>query len=72
MSRGQKWKLIHGFFVDMGCLHLTAPDYSNADGKSFPIDAKQFHYLVKHGFVEFPDIDKLEIKERNSVDTLSR
>lgn len=56
----------------MGCLHLTARDYSTADGKSFPIDAKQFHYLVKHGFVEFPDIDKLEIKERNSVDTLSR
>ncbi|KAF5643396.1 oxidoreductase [Fusarium tjaetaba] len=72
LTRGQKWKLIHGFFVDMGCLHLTAPDYSIADGKSFPIDAKQFHYLVKHGFVEFPDIDKLEIKERNSVDTLSR
>ncbi|EXK27644.1 hypothetical protein IWW34DRAFT_697593 [Fusarium oxysporum f. sp. albedinis] len=72
LSRGQKWKLIHGFFVDMGCLHLTAPDYSIADGKSFPIDAKQFHYLVKHGFIEFPDIDKLEIKERNSVDTLSR
>ncbi|KAF5683482.1 oxidoreductase [Fusarium circinatum] len=72
LMRGQKWKLIHGFFVDMGCLHLTAPDYSIADGKSFPIDSKQFHYLVKHGFVEFPDIDKLEIKERNSVDTLSR
>ncbi|SPJ86903.1 uncharacterized protein FTOL_11928 [Fusarium torulosum] len=72
LSKGFKWKLIHAFFVDMGCLHLTAPDYPDANGKSFPINAEQFHYLVKHGFVDFPDMDKLEIKERNSVDTLSR
>ncbi|KAF4456309.1 beta-lactamase family protein [Fusarium austroafricanum] len=51
---------------------LTAPDYSDSDGKSFPINAKQFHYLIKHGFVEFADVDKWEIGERNSVDTLSR
>jgi hypothetical protein len=72
LSKGFEWKLIHAFFVDMGCLHLTAPDYSDANGESFPINAEQFHYLLKHGFVDFPDMDKLEIKERNSVDTLSR
>ena len=72
LTKGFKWKLVHAFFVDMGCLHLTAPDYSLADSKTFPINAEQLHYLVKHGFVEFPDIDKLEIEDRNSVDTLSR
>lgn len=56
----------------MGCVHLTAPDYSIQDGKTFPINAEQLHYLVRHNHVEFPDLDQLEIEDRNSVDTLSR
>ncbi|RMJ18285.1 hypothetical protein BHE90_004050 [Fusarium euwallaceae] len=72
LTRGAEWKYIHAFFFDMGCVHLTAPDYSIADGKTFPINAEQLHYLVRHNHVEFPDLDQLEIEDRNSVDTLSR
>ncbi|KAM6522766.1 hypothetical protein FALCPG4_012381 [Fusarium falciforme] len=72
LTRGFEWKSTHAFFFDMGCVHLTAPDYSIADGKTFPINAEQLHYLVRHNHVEFPDLDQLEIEDRNSVDTLSR
>lgn len=56
----------------MGCLHLTAPDYSLKEGRTFPINAEQFHYLVRYGHLDFPDVEKWEINDRNSVDTLSR
>ncbi|KAK1674854.1 hypothetical protein BDP55DRAFT_704504 [Colletotrichum godetiae] len=52
---GQKWTYNQAFFVDMG----------------FPVDAEQLHYLVKHGFADFPDMDSVNIAERNTIDTLS-
>ncbi|UPK93742.1 hypothetical protein LCI18_004677 [Fusarium solani-melongenae] len=67
ITRGFEWKFTHAFFFDMGCVHLTAPDYSIADGKTFPINAEQLHYLVRHNHVEFPDLDQLEIEDRNSL-----
>lgn len=52
----------------MGGIFLKSPDFP----EGFPIDAEQLHYLVKHGFVEFPDMESMDIAERNTVDTLSR
>lgn len=65
---GMKWTYEHGFFLDMGGIHLTSPDYP--DG--FPINAEQLYYLVKHKHVDFPDMAKMHISERNTQDTLSR
>ncbi|KAK1964108.1 hypothetical protein LY78DRAFT_640180 [Colletotrichum sublineola] len=67
-SNGRKWTYTDALFVDMGGIHLKTPDFP--DG--FPINAEQLHYIVKHGFVEFPDMDSMDISERNTVDTLSR
>ncbi|KAF7512485.1 hypothetical protein GJ744_001420 [Endocarpon pusillum] len=45
------WNVRHGFYADMGGFHLQCPDW-----KSFPIDAKQPHYLVVHKYVESPKL----------------
>ncbi|KAF3012861.1 hypothetical protein E8E14_010940 [Neopestalotiopsis sp. 37M] len=68
LTKGLKWTYRHAFFVDMGGIFLTSPDFP--DG--FPINAQQFHYLVKHEYIDFPDMESMDISERNSADTLSR
>ncbi|KXH69263.1 hypothetical protein CSAL01_01741 [Colletotrichum salicis] len=65
---GQKWTYKQAFFVDMGGIFLKSPDFP----ERFPIDAEQLHYLVKHGFVDFSNIESMDIAERNTVDTFSR
>ncbi|KAI1841681.1 hypothetical protein JX266_012146 [Neoarthrinium moseri] len=68
LTKGLKWTYRHAFFVDMGGIFLTSPDFP--DG--FPINAQQFYYLVKHDYIDFPDMEAMDISERNSSDTLSR
>jgi hypothetical protein len=68
LCNGAKWTLAHGFLADMGGIHLTSPDYP--DG--FPISAAQLHYLVLHKHLDFPDMEKMNIEERNTSDILSR
>ncbi|KAK5658114.1 hypothetical protein OQA88_2670 [Cercophora sp. LCS_1] len=65
---GRKWTLRHAFFADMGGMFLASPDFP--DG--FPINAEQLHWLVKHGHLDFPDMDNMNIGERSASDTLSR
>ena len=67
-ENGKKWTYTHAFFVDMGGIFLISPDFP----KGFPINAEQLYYLVKHNIVDFPDMEKMEIEERNGMDTLSR
>lgn len=47
-----------------------SPDYK--EGSTFPINAAQLYYLIKHNFVDYPDMKAMAISERNSVDALSR
>lgn len=63
-----KWTLRHAFFVDMGVIHLKSPDFL----EGFPINAKQLHYLAIHNHIDFPNMEEMDISDRNSVDTLSR
>lgn len=58
-----KWTMEHAFFADMGgfVLHTT-------DNASFPIDAKQLHYLVTEGHLKFPKLDERMIADRNKAD----
>ena len=58
------WTKRHAFFADMGGFLLEPLRW-----KAFPIDAKQLHYLVVHGYIEFP---KIEIDDLAAVDTFGR
>lgn len=68
LCKGTKWTYRYAFFVDMGGIFLTSPDFP--DG--FPITGEQLHYLVKYDHVDFPDMGSMAIDERNTADTLSR
>lgn len=63
-----KWTYTNAFFVDMGGIFITSPDYQ----QGFPITAAQLHYLAKHGHIDFPDMELMNIGERNTRDTLAR
>jgi hypothetical protein len=52
----------------MGGIHLTSPDFP----QGFPIDTQQLHYLIIHNHIDPPDMEKMDISERNSTDILSR
>ncbi|KAF2867509.1 hypothetical protein BDV95DRAFT_679431 [Massariosphaeria phaeospora] len=59
--------LKHGFFADMGGLHLQVPNV-----KSFPVNSKQLHFLVSHGHVQYPEITTTTINDKNKTDGLAR
>ena len=62
-----QWTMSHAFFADMGGFVLQTRDWV-----PFPIDAKQLHYLILKGHVEYPTITKQKIKDKNKVDHLLR
>jgi hypothetical protein len=59
----------HAFLADMGYFHLQGPDYAS---RSFPIDAKQMLFLLRHKYIEYPNIESDEIDDRNKADSLAR
>lgn len=40
--------------------------------KTFPIDARQVHYLFSHGYIDYPDIPSSCIADKNKSDGLAR
>ncbi|KAK2754576.1 hypothetical protein FQN54_006977 [Arachnomyces sp. PD_36] len=62
-----EWTIKHAFFADMGGFFLKAPNFP-----AFPIDADQLYYLISKGYVEYPEIAKDVLSEKNKVDGLSR
>lgn len=44
----------------------------STDHQPFPISAKQMVWLVKHQFIDMPEISVEEINDRNKVDGLGR
>lgn len=63
----KQWTITHAFYADMGGFILHTPDWV-----PFPIDAKQLQYLVTEGYVEFPEIERAGIADKNKVDGLLR
>ena len=61
------WTLRHGFYADMGGFHLRPPDW-----KTFPIDAKQLHYLVIRGYLSYPNLSDTQIRDKNKIDGMLR
>lgn len=51
----------------MGGFVLAPPDYP-----PFPVRAHQIHYLVKKGSIDFPEIRRDEIQDRNKADAFVR
>lgn len=62
-----QWSFRHAFFADMGGFMLVCPDYV-----PFPVDAHHIYYLVTHGFMVFPDIEKKAIWDKNKADGFAR
>ena len=61
------WTLVHAFFADSGGFMLHSKDFV-----SFPITAKQIHYLVKRGFLAVPSITKEGIWDKSKADRLTK
>lgn len=57
------WTIVHAFYADMGGISVKHEDW-----KRFPVNAKQLHYLVKHGYVIYPEIPLADIKGRRKAD----
>ncbi|KKP05798.1 hypothetical protein THAR02_02082 [Trichoderma harzianum] len=59
------------FFADMGGFMLHPKDHRTFD--PFPLNAKQLHWLVINGHVDYPDVDHLkEIWDKSKQDQLAK
>lgn len=61
------WTIYHGFYATMGGFILQPPD-----SRPFPVNYKQLHYLVTHGYVLFPDITERKIRCMGKQDTFQK
>ena len=67
------WTIKHAFFADMGGIHLRLPNAQLDEPKSFPINAKQLHFLITNGFIPFPsNITQDTIRDKNKSDGFAR
>lgn len=61
------WHMRHAFFADMGGFVLHTQD-----GMSFPVNATQLRWLIRHEYVEYPKISKREVWDRSKQDTFTK
>ncbi|OTA07691.1 hypothetical protein A9Z42_0085960 [Trichoderma parareesei] len=60
-----------GFFADMGGFMLHPKDHDSFE--PFPLNAKQLHWLVVNGHINYPDVDHAkEIWDKSKQDQLAR
>lgn len=64
------WTLTHAFYADMGgfLLKVTQGDKEIV----FPINSKQLLYLINKGYLEYPQLRRDEIQDKNKADGLAR
>ena len=62
-----RWNMRLAFFADMGGFVLHPPD-----SESFPLNAKQLHWLIEHGFLEYPVVSSDDIWDKSKQDRLSK
>lgn len=55
------------FFADIGGFVFHA-----RDGKAFPLNANQLHWLVVNNFVEYPKISRREVWDKSKQDTFTK
>jgi hypothetical protein len=61
------WTMTHAFFVNMGGYVLETPGYPR-----FPIDSDQLLYLISRSYLEYPNIEEEDIKDKSKADGLAR
>lgn len=61
------WHMRHAFFADMRGFVLHT-----ADSTKFPLNASQLHWLVRHRYVEYPEISKRELWDKSKQDTFTK
>lgn len=61
------WTMRHAFFADMGGFLLQT-----SDCRPFPLDAKQLHYMVSHGYLKYPELAKAAIDDKDKADGVAR
>ncbi|KAF2651426.1 hypothetical protein K491DRAFT_606887 [Lophiostoma macrostomum CBS 122681] len=66
-SRYPGWTMKHAFFADMGAIHLKVEEMD-----SFPVNAKQLHFLVINKYIPYPHIPREVIDDKNKYDGLAR
>jgi hypothetical protein len=66
-SGHKDWTIRHSFYANMGGFVFRPRGW-----KKFPIDAKQLHYLIVHGYIGYPAVDRLSIEDKNKSDGLAR
>lgn len=61
------WHMRQAFFADMGGFVFHAKD-----GKPFPLNATQLHWLVQHKYIEYPRVTKREVWDKSKQDTFTK
>jgi hypothetical protein len=61
------WTETHGFFTDMGGVQLLF-----RDSTAFPVNAYQLHWLVANGHIDYPNIEKKAISDKDKADIFAR
>ncbi|CAI7639029.1 unnamed protein product [Penicillium manginii] len=63
----ENWTITHAFFADMGGFLLESPG-----SEMFPIDAEQLFWLIKDGFVVYPELDVEDIQDKSKSEGMAR
>ena len=63
----KEWGSRQAFFADMGGFILDIPDFI-----PFPINAKQLHWLVTNGHLDYPDVDQKELWDKSKQDRVAK
>jgi hypothetical protein len=63
----QEWHLRHAFFADMGGFVLHTHH-----GTVVPVNALQLRWLVRHNYIDFPNITRREVWDKSKQDTFTK
>ena len=58
-----EWKIRHAFYANMGGFVLHP-----RESAPFPINARQLHWLVLHGYLDYPAITAKEVWDKSKAD----
>lgn len=61
------WHMRHAFFADMGGFVLHTQD-----GVTFPVNAVQLRWLVRHKYIEYPKLSQKEVWDKSKQDVFTK